>query len=305
MVTITRIDSRKTIWYTDKKELVVMEEKFGGITLDHVIQFQTRILFGAQYGRIELAKKEPNDEPNDEQIIIACLRMGWNDAFRHVTENQADVENEKKNHLEKNTDELKDEFCVCGRNHIVNHKRGCKSYDDYYSSILSDPIILEAFRKYASAETTDDKCAAITGNLDDLFGALKEAKKIDNCDNPAHNLCFGHIQKMFNIAVKLYLCVYMCRKYLGLDEKLFDTDIVYALQHADCPIDSIILDRFEQIGMEEAGVGQQYNKKYPGFVWSQINSEDKINTYKKIQDDFREEIGEGKSSLYFDFTHWN
>lgn len=278
-----------------------MTENFGGVTLAHVIQFQTRILFGAQYGRIELAKKGSNDE----QLIIACLRMGWNDAFRHVTENQADVEDAKEKHLKKNRAELTDEFCV--KYGKVAYKNGNKSYDDYYSSIVSDKRLLKAFRKYASAETTDEKCAAITNNLDDLFGALKKAKKIDNCDNPAHNLCFGHIQKMFNIAVKLYLCVYMCRGFLNLKEELFDKKILYALENADCPVDSIILDQFEQTKMKEKKAGEKHELFYPTFNWSQIDSDDEINKYKKIQDDFREESKRdgGNSSLYFDFTHWN
>ena len=56
-------------------------ENFGGITLDEVIVFQTQIMMGAQFGRIKKKKAMQED------IIIACLRMGWNDAFRHTSEN--------------------------------------------------------------------------------------------------------------------------------------------------------------------------------------------------------------------------
>ena len=44
----------------------------GGVTLCDVINFQTRILFGAQYGRIEYAKN--NNKP--DELILACLRVG-------------------------------------------------------------------------------------------------------------------------------------------------------------------------------------------------------------------------------------
>ena len=56
-------------------------ESFGGITLSDVIIFQTQIMMGAQFGRI----KNPDASQND--ILVACLRMGWNDAFRHTSEN--------------------------------------------------------------------------------------------------------------------------------------------------------------------------------------------------------------------------
>ena len=65
-------------------------ENFGGITLDEVIVFQTQIMMGAQFGRI---KKE---KALQEDIIIACLRMGWNDAFRHTSENTKKEEHNKK-----------------------------------------------------------------------------------------------------------------------------------------------------------------------------------------------------------------
>jgi len=246
-----------------------MEEKFGGITLDHVIQFQTRILFGAQYGRIELAR----EKTCRDQLILACLRMGWNDAFRHVTTNQKDVEKKKKDYEKR------------------AKKNGGKSYDDYYSSILNNNTILNTFKAYAYAENTEKKCDIIRQNQQAIFDVLKEVKVIKSCEKTDKPLCFGHVQKLFNITVKLYLCVYMCREYLGLEKDLFDENIVNALQFADCPIDSIIL-------------GRTADNPYPNLVWSKIESPEEISTYTKIQDHFRNQE-KNESSLYFDFTHWN
>ena len=176
---------------------------------------------------------------------------------------------------------------------IISHKKGRKEYDDYYSSILNCKTILSTFRQYASADTTEKKCEIIEYNISQLTDEFQKVKE---------SICFGHIQKLFNIAVKLYLCLYMCRIYLNIDDDLFYNDIVTALETADCPIDSIILDRFEQKKMKEKGVDKEHELRYPDFAWSQIRSPEAINTYKRIQEDFR---SAGKSSLYFDFAEWN
>lgn len=63
---------------------------------------------------------------------------------------------------------------------------------------------------------------------------------------------------MFNIALKLYLCIYLCREFLELGSELFYDDIIKALNYADCPIDSIILKRID----EKAGIGFDEYKSY-------------------------------------------
>lgn len=270
-----------------------MEFEIGGVTIKDVIKFQTRIMFGAQYGRIEYAKKN-NDQA---ALILACLRIGWNDAFRHVTNNKESVDKNIKDYL-RCDNELKDEFCL--KYGKVSYKTGRKKYDDYYSSILEgnkedNKNIMSIFKEYASAKTTDDKCQIIQNNLSEInesFAIVKE------------KVLFGHIQKLFNIAIKLYLCLYMCKDYLDLNELLFYKEIVSALKYADCPIDSIILDQFEQKEMKRIGKGQKHKLLYPEIKWSEISSVDEINTYSELQDQFRREYI-GKSSLYFDFAEWN
>ena len=165
--------------------IVLENNNIGGVSLADIIKFQIRIMFGAQYGRIEKAK----NEKTKDDLIIACLRMGWNDAFRHVTKNLDTVEADIKNH-DSQKYELKDEFYL-KRKRIISHKEGRKEYDDYYSSILNCETILSTFKKYASAETTDEKCDIIINNIDPLNDEFQKVKE---------TICFGHIQKLFNIA---------------------------------------------------------------------------------------------------------
>ncbi len=261
---------------------------FGGVELKDVIKFQTKIMLGSQYGRISqtIAKKDP------KQLIIACLRLGWNDAFRHVSENQKGVAAKIKQYLEYGKKQERENEYRLLRGKIKN-KSGREDFDDYYASILDDNHIIDIFTAYASATSTNAKCIIITNNIKTLETKLKAVKK---------KIRFGHIQKLFNIAVKLYLCLYRCKDYLGLNDSHFVTKITAAFQYADCPIDSIILDRFEQTKMKEKNIGDSYQLTYPNITWSNLDSEKDIETYKKIQESFR---ADGKSSLYFDFSEWN
>lgn len=86
--------------------------------------------------------------------------------------------------------------------------------------------------------------------MNEIFAKVKE------------KVLFGHIQKLFNIAIKYYLCLYMCKDFLDINESLFCGEIVSAFECADCPIDSIILDRFEQQRMKEKEVSQKHQLSY-------------------------------------------
>ena len=105
---------------------------------------------------------------------------------------------------------------------------------------------------------------------------------------------------MFNIAIKLYLCLFVCREELDLDDNIFVADIVNNFANADCPLDSIILGKLEQVEMQNNGIGATYTTKYDGYTWSQLNSSD----YSDIQDSIKNESG-GNSNLWFDFDNWN
>ena len=46
--------------------------KYGGVTLEHVLAFQIRIMMGNQYPRLV----EGIREGDEEAPIVACLRLG-------------------------------------------------------------------------------------------------------------------------------------------------------------------------------------------------------------------------------------
>ena len=74
----------------------------GGIQKTNVITFQTQVMLGAQFAKLKEAQaKAEEDNKLDEAcriLIVACLRVAWNDAFRHVTKNVENLENKfKKN----------------------------------------------------------------------------------------------------------------------------------------------------------------------------------------------------------------
>ena len=159
-------------------------ENFGGITLDEVIVFQTQIMMGAQFGRI---KKE---NVTSEDIIIACLRMGWNDAFRHTSENTKEEDPTKSKKDLPSILELGEKEWRAKNSHP-------KNYDDFIcGNILNLKIVLDTFKSFACAQTTKAKIVCINNNFAELKSSFQKYKKTDG----DKQLCFGHFQKMFNIS---------------------------------------------------------------------------------------------------------
>ena len=56
---------------------------YSGIKFEHVWSYQIKCMMANQYDR--LIEAIANNKPDD--IIAVCLRLGWNDAFRHVSKN--------------------------------------------------------------------------------------------------------------------------------------------------------------------------------------------------------------------------
>ena len=76
--------------------------KYGGITLAHVLAFQIRIMMGNQYERLV----EGMRTGCKVQPVIACLRLGWNDAFRHTSENTDEAIEQMLTQLLVNPEEI-------------------------------------------------------------------------------------------------------------------------------------------------------------------------------------------------------
>ena len=243
---------------------------FGGVTIKEVIVFETQVMMGAQFGRVKQAKKP-------EDLMIACLRMGWNDAFRHTSENVKTPDG-KQTILEKEN---------------KKYAKGPMQDDVICCEILNTEIVLDTFKEYAA---TTDKVQVVERHFEKLKGLFGRYKKL--CG--PRSFCFGHIQKMFNIALKLYVCLYLCREYLGLTDRLFDKEILNGLSYADCPVDSIILNDISK---------RSGDKQYRQYVWSHFGRDDNptdryTSTQEKIDQLNDKDGNAGKSRLYYDFTRW-
>ena len=263
---------------------------YGGVTYKEVIAFQTKILFGAQFGRIMWAKDLNNGELDERQneILIACLRLGWNDAFRHVSKNAPNVDKNVKEY--KKQGKYISKILKLFRGKIKKEEKHA-DFDDYFcDDVISKEKFLDIFKSYAGADA-DDKSKIIENEM----GALKKL-----FINVKRELSFGHMQKMFNMAVKLYLCLYVCRDELGLDKELFVKGIVDKFDQAHCPVDSIILGEIDQNEMCSLGEGQPYKEPHSKYKWSQLKKDE----YDKIQGKIAEKCT-GKSNLFYDFENRN
>ena len=146
----------------------------------------------------------------------------------------------------------------------------------------------------------------LDGTKSDWFVVAKAVKfknefaKIKVTDSGADKtLCFGHIQKMFSMALKLFLCLKICAEQanemnidIGLNIEHFECN--FSFETADCPIDSIILDNL--------------GKEISNVKWSKLG-QDKAHPstdYIKVQKAIREQQNDdAKSNLCFDFENWN
>lgn len=249
-----------------------------GVDLSDVIAFQTRLMMGAQYERVKAAKNVSDVSKRKKEILVACLRLGWNDAFRHTSRNIMDGT-----------------LSVLKKESINYDKKHKHAYDDYIcAEIIGNEEFYTIFRNFALAASTDEKRKVIKDNWTKIIKLFKKIKEVEG----ENSLCFGHFQKMFNMALKLYLCLYICKDALELEDSVFDEEILLNMKNADCPVDSIILSRLDQkINETEDSKG----KKYSNIKWSKIDLED--GSYAEIQ--MAIDKMNYKSRLSFDFKEWN
>lgn len=260
--------------------------KYGGVTLEHVLAFQIRIMMGNQYGKLV----EGMRTGCKVQPVIACLRLGWNDAFRHTSEN-TDAANklsdkEKQQRMERICDQLTNEFGEYTRLQSTEERHA------YIHEKMEDPEFLKKFASFKVVEGSDKA------------------------------LSFGHIQKMFNIAVKLYLCLKICAdsapNQIILEHGATpDKNVVLDAQKlellggenvtADCPIDHYILEAIDQ-RLSDTGAcrtSKVSTKKFANIPWSKLRGEDD-QTYIEIQKEIAAlQKNTAKSNLCFDFEGWN
>lgn len=289
---------------------------YGGIDFEHVWAYQIKCMMANQYDRLieAIAKNDP------DLIIAVCLRLGWNDAFKHVSENVGDAKmlnfcnaknwigtvfskrQNKFNTIKKLNDEEKDNliFEIC-------------------KTLVPD------FKCYAKCSNTASREAKLKALVSDpTFTAKFEAYKLTN--SKKYPLCEGHIQKMFNMAIKLLLCLVMSAEFaetnrltvrLGKDsngnfvnltgkdwwkhifnEETFD---------ADCPLDSKILDKIQEKRVAPNHIIPSLKKNnFTNIVWSKLGKGEALANYSVAQNEIRQIYsGTGKCNLCFDFENWN
>lgn len=243
----------------------------GGITGDDIVVFLFRIIFGDRFKNIynirRVSSKRYGDEKGnedgssgnstkniatDDDIIKACLCAACGPAFSHVTKNKS-----KKG--------------------VFINAKGV----DYEKLFDSNPNIYKIFEEFCNAMTSNDKANVIVSNISWLNSILGIVKCYTR---------FGHYQKLFNVALKLYICVYAFRAVLKISNPMCTKITRSALDVADCPIDSKIRDVL---------VNRYGFSGFSKIVWSRMSPKE----YLDMQDAIRN-IRSG-SNLLFDFKEWH
>lgn len=280
---------------------------YGGIDFGHVWTFQIRCMMSNQYGA--LVEAIGSGEIND--IIVACLRLGWNDAFRHVSKNV------------KKFQELKD---YAKETLIVD---ACR-------------YVLDEFIEYMNKANTSERVDYLMKLFDENSNLPKkfaEIKIIDQMDSKYGEkaLCPGHIQKMFNISIKLLLCLIISAEQaaemnlavkLGkssdgnkdiylTDNNWWNSEVFKPLRNdklnVDCPLDSIILGEINNkiqnkkiVNIPNSGK----KKSVAEITWSKLGTKEPISSYEIAQNAIREIHATTHNNvnccnLLFDFENWN
>ena len=266
---------------------------YGKIGFEHVWKYQIGCMMANQYTSLVNAihDKKP------ENVIVACLRLGWNDAFKHVSENTQTF-----NSL---SDKVKDSQ--------VN--AACEK-------------LVKFFTDYASQKNSKDRFDKINDFLKRtaFLGIFSSIKNIHSSKYP---LCLGHIQKMFNIAIKLLVCLIISAEHsaaCGITVKLGEVkrtavhltdcdktgrrllsydNFPYEFDTADCPIDHIILTSIKNRKTSTSTSSPIGHKEYDEIVWSKMGGKEDPENYLVAQSEIGAiQAGSGKSNLCFDFENW-
>ena len=280
---------------------------YGGIALGHVWAYQIKCMMANQYNPLVNAI----GNGNVDDIIVICLHLGWNDAFRHVSKNvSARTTIAELSKLTKNPDWNSIYIEITNRQSKFKGKNFEISDDEKNKIILTIcSSLVNDFKTYLNEKSTTDRMKNIstlmnTQNFKNKFTPIKDINA------PGYELCFGHIQKLFNMAAKLLLCLVISAEQAssnGIQVKLgknkVGSNCVYLTDNnwwqgifdndnfdADCPLDSRILEKIVP----------------SNTAWSKYGS----NDYKCAQD----KIGTVMKQTYpcsnccnllFDFENWN
>ena len=287
---------------------------YGGIEFEHVWAYQIKCMMANQYDRLieAIAKNDP------DLIIAVCLRLGWNDAFKHVSENIDDT----------------NMLASCKTNNWIgtvfskrqNKLASIKKLNDEEKDNLMFEIcktLVPDFKSYVNCSNTNTRESKLKTLISDpLFTNKFESYKLIN--SKKHPLCEGHVQKMFNMAIKLLLCLIMSAEFaktnqpnicLGKDSNgnfvnLTDNNWwknIFCEENfdADCPLDSKILDKIQEKKVTSKPNIHNHSK-FTEIVWSKLGNSEPLANYSVAQNEIEQiQSGTGKCNLCFDFENWN
>lgn len=299
---------------------------YGGIDFGHVLAFQIKCMMSNQYGT--LVEAIGSGKIND--IIVACLRLGWNDAFRHVSKNVSTRTTiAELSKLTKNPDWNSIYIEITNRQSKFKGKNFEISDDEKNKIILMIcSSLVNDFKTYLNEKSTTDRMKNIstlmnTQNFKNKFTPIKDINA------PGYELCFGHIQKLFNMATKLLLCLVVSAEQAssnGIQVKLKNkvgSNCVYLTDNnwwqrifdkdnfdADCPLDSIILDSIEKRKINNINKSASGHTKYSQIVWSKLGTKEPIQNYNLAQIEIKNinaktHNNNTNCNLLFDFENWN
>lgn len=287
---------------------------YGGIDFEHVWAFQIKCMVANQYDRLieAIAKNNP------DLIIAVCLRLGWNDAFKHVSENVGDAKMlgfcKAKNWIGTVFSKRQNKFTTIKK---LNDEEKDNLIFEICKTLVPD---FKCYAKCSNTASREAKLKSLVSNP--TFTAKFEAYKLTN--SKKHPLCEGHIQKMFNMAIKLLLCLILSAEFAeanrlsvclrkDTDEKpvrltdnnwwknIFCEDSF----DADCPIDSIILKKIQEKRVTP-NPGIHNHQKFTEIVWSKFGKGEDLDNYSIAQNEIKQMYsGTGKCNLCFDFENWN
>lgn len=270
----------------------------GGIDKVAIIKFQTRVQFGKQYARVIEARDESD-------IIVACLRVAWNDAFRHVSQNCEETNKQLAKTLFDFAENVREE---------ASRELGKYAIDD--DSIVSEWIcqkilhkdgkVYKIFLEWAQAKDSRAKYEIAKNAI--AAGMLEEFGRVKLVNSKKNPLCFGHIQKLYNMALKNYICLYCWREELGIREFMGKTISETHLANADCPIDSVILKQLDNISAHnQNGKHLRKYKKFENIKWSKLGTPSfPEELYCELQNCIKKHMQDStNSNLFFDFENWS
>ena len=191
---------------------------YGGIDFGHVWAFQIRCMMANQYSDFV----EAIGEANIDGVIVACLRLGWNDAFRHVSKNvdtTTTISEISKLTSDKDWKEIYDNITsrrqkFKGKTFEINDEEKKKIIIKICKSLVDD------FKIYLEQQSTDDRINEISKFLaKDCF--KDKFKPIKDINAPGYELCLLITYYITALSFDYFVLLFLQNRQIILNHKIF------------------------------------------------------------------------------------